>query len=200
MYRLMWAVAIAIAMTGGVATAMEIPLSPAAARAAVVAGLQQKGIPAAYAAGGEWLPKADAEAPAPVGTSLTVETPFELLYFVSAEAAAQYREPDPQAIEEAIAMRTLDLDMLIFSDRVSANDGARLVIRQDGKIIQPVKNSVNHSSPTDRFWQHVHASFDSKKLNLSKPMTVILANAMIASEYQRTVTEVRYTIDPTAIR
>jgi len=108
-------VAIVAAMVTGVpASAMEIPLTPAGAKAAIAAGTAHKVVPAAYAAGGEWMPKSDGGAADPVGASLTVESPFELLYFTAADAAAHYREVDPAAIKEALAMRTLKRQRPVF--------------------------------------------------------------------------------------
>ena len=182
--------------------AIEIPLSRAGANAAVVAGAETASPKSAafHKAEQEWYLEPDGDTPEPVGIYLGLQTPFHVLFSAGADAAAQNADVNPELIKDAIAYRRLSIHALLFSDNVSDNDGARIIVQQAGEMIQPVKNAVTHSAPTQVYWENVDAQFDLAKLNLAKPFSVILTDISSRMKSGADVKEIHYTVDPAKVR
>ncbi len=202
MRRLMMAAALAaITLMSVPASALEIPLSTAGAKAAIAEGASYKSLADAHAGMRAWKLNADADTPAPAGTTVTVETPYFLLTAISALSKAQKKSLSDDLVTGIYTLHTLRFSAELVSTTPTANDAAGIVIRQDGRIVQPVGNTVKHNDQPNVFKQTLESEFDLKTLNPNKPMTVIVANvALPAIGTAAPRHEIHYTLNPALVR
>lgn len=201
MRQLMMPVALtAITLMSVPASALEIPLSTAGAKAAIAEGASYKNLADAHAGMRAWKLNADADTPAPAGTTVTVETPYFLLTAISALSKAQKKPLSEDIVTGIYTLRTLRFSAELVSTMPAANDAAGIVIRQDGRIVQPVGNAVKPDQ-SNALKQTLESEFDLKTLNPNKPMTVIVANvALPAIGTAAPRHEIHYTLNPALVR
>ncbi len=202
MRRLMMAVTLAaIAMTSVPAGALEIPLSTAGAKAAIAEGASYKNLADAHAGMRAWKLNADADTPAPTGMTVTVETPYYLLSAISSLSKAQKQPLSEDLVTGIYTLHTLRFSVELVSTTPTANDAAGIVVRQDGRIVQPVGNAVKHNDQPNVFAQTLESEFDVKTLKLNKPMTVIVANVALPAIGTAVARhEIHYTLNPALVR
>ena len=198
-YFIIWAIAAALAelVRAQPSSAIEIPLTVASAHDAVTQGSQVNGLSRdTQASFSEW--SLEPIAPAPVGVMANIFTPYSLLFWYAADQHARYQPIDPSLAREALTQHQFSVNAIVLSNHLADNDGARIVIEQSGKIVQPTTNAVHQASPTRYFWQHVEASFDARQIDMATTFTVIVANLNLPGEGM--AHEVRFAVDPSKIR
>ncbi len=178
--------------------ALEIPLSAAGAKEAVAQGASYKNLPeAAHSIARIWDLIPEADTPAPAGTSVTVQTPYWVMMAFSAGSKSQQKPVSDAVVNEVMAQHTLRFSAALVSTTLTANDRAGILIRQDGRLVQPIANDLKHDERAGVVKQTLTTEFDPKTLNLKKPMTVIVLNVELPAVGTAPARhEIRYTLDP----
>jgi hypothetical protein len=127
-------------------------------------------------------------------------TPFEALAFASSQAYAKQQDVDAAMLRAVKAATTFDVAAEAFGAKSRMNDEMVVVIKQNGKVIHPVRTILKSDEEViiiddeTGYRTIVKASFSYKSVDLKAPFTVVIAND--SADHQET----SFDVDPTAFR
>jgi hypothetical protein len=193
--RVFFAVGFAIFMSTASASAIDLPMTSADVHAAISYGTTTS---SSEVLSGTGHNLGDGEsALQPWGQIIT---PFALLAFASSQAHAKYQDVSSELIRETKAAKTFTIMAEAFNTGLHMNDDMVIVIKQNGKVIHPVKKALSSDEEVltigDQagYRTSLSAEFSYKTLNLNSPFTAAIAN------YSMNGQETDFPVDPTTFR